>query len=208
MIAFGELFATGRVPTGRVVSLAGPQAKKPRLVRTNVGADLSELVDGEMKAGANRVISGSVFAGHTASGHGAVQHTHFLGRFADQVSVLLEGHEREFLGWQKPGFDKYSVRRIFASALTPGRSMNFTTSTGGSHRSMVPIGMYEQVMPLDIEPTFLLRALLTNDTEQAQLLGALELIEEDVALLTFVDPGKVDYGPILRDRLNTIEEEG
>ena len=86
--------------------------------------------------------------------------------------------------------------------------MNFTTSTGGSHRSMVPIGMYEQVMPLDIEPTFLLRALLTNDTEQAQLLGALELIEEDVALLTFVDPGKVDYGPKLRDSLDTIEEEG
>ena len=208
VIAFGELFATGRVPTERVVSLAGPQAKNPRLVRTDVGADLSELVEGEMKAGANRVISGSVFAGHTASGHGATPHTHFLGRFANQVSVLLEGHEREFLGWQKPGFDKYSVRRIFASALTPGREMNFTTTTGGSHRSMVPIGMYEQVMPLDIEPTFLLRALLTNDTEQAQLLGALELIEEDVALMTFVDPGKVDYGPILRDRLDTIEEEG
>ena len=138
----------------------------------------------------------------------AVPETRFLGRYANTISVLLEGHEREFLGWQKPGFDKFSVRRIFASAVTPGRSMNFTTSTGGSRRAMVPIGMYEQVMPLDIEPTFLLRALVTDDTEQAQLLGALELIEEDVGPLTFVCPGKTDYGPLLRRALDTIEEEG
>ena len=208
VIAFGELFATGRVSGERIVALAGPQVKSPRLIRTAPGADLAELTEGELKAGVNRVISGSVFAGHTALGLHAPEHVGFLSRFADQVSVLLEGNEREFLGWQKPGFDKYSVRRIFASALTPGRSMNFTTSTGGSRRALVPLGMYEQVMPLDIEPTFLLRALLTDDTENAQLLGALELIEEDVALCTFVCPGKTDYGPVLREQLDTIEEEG
>ena len=208
VIAFGELFATGRANFERLVSLAGPQVKNPRLVTTPMGADLAEVTDGELKAGVNRVISGSVFAGHAATGAAAVPETRFLGRYANQISVLLEGHEREFLGWQKPGFDKYSVRRIFASAISPGRSMNFTTSTGGSRRAMVPIGMYEQVMPLDIEPTFLLRALVTDDTEQAQLLGALELIEEDVAGLTFVCPGKTDYGPLLRRALDIIEEEG
>ena len=208
VIAFGELFATGRPPTDRLVSLAGPQVKEPRLIRTDVGADLAQVCDGELKAGVNRVISGSVFAGRTAAGIGGRPETGFLSRYADQVSVVLEGNEREFLGWQMPGASKYSVRRIFASALTPGRSMNFTTSTGGSARSMVPIGMYEQVMPLDIEPTFLLRALVTKDTEQAQLLGALELTEEDVALCTFVCPGKTDYGPLLRESLDTIEEEG
>ncbi|QDT16706.1 Na(+)-translocating NADH-quinone reductase subunit A [Alienimonas californiensis] len=208
VIAFGELFVTGRVSGERVVSLAGPQVKEPRLIRTTAGADLAALAEGELKAGINRVISGSVFAGHTALGLHAREHVGFLSRYANQISVLLEGNEREFLGWQKPGFDKYSVRRIFASAVTPGRSMNFTTSTGGSRRAMVPLGMYEQVMPLDIEPTFLLRALVTDDTENAQLLGALELIEEDIALCTFVCPGKTDYGPILRDQLDTIEEEG
>ncbi len=208
VIAFGELFATGRVSGERLVSLAGPQVKEPRLVRTTAGADLAALTDGELKAGVNRVISGSVFAGHTALGLHAPEHIEFLSRYANQVSVLLEGNEREFLGWQKPGFDKYSVRRIFASALSPGRSMNFTTSTGGSRRAMVPLGMYEDVMPLDIEPTFLLRALITDDTENAQLLGALELIEEDIALCTFVCPGKTDYGPILREQLEVIEEEG
>ncbi|MEM9700968.1 MAG: Na(+)-translocating NADH-quinone reductase subunit A [Planctomycetota bacterium] len=208
VIAFGELFATGQTSCERVVALAGPQVKTPRLIRTTAGADLAAFTEGEVQAGVNRVISGSVFAGHTALGLHAAEHVGFLSRFANQVSVLLEGNEREFLGWQKPGFDKFSVRRIFASALSPGRSMGFTTSTGGSRRAMVPIGMYEQVMPLDIEPTFLLRALVTGDTENAQLLGALELIEEDIALCTFVCPGKTDYGPILRDQLDTIEEEG
>ena len=208
VIAFGELFAAGRLSDERIVSLAGPQVKEPRLIRTTPGADLAALTDGELKAGLNRVISGSVFAGHAALGLHAQEHVGFLSRYANQISVLLEGNEREFLGWQMPGFDKFSVRRIFASALTPGRSMNFTTSTGGSRRALVPLGMYEQVMPLDIEPTFLLRALITDDTENAQLLGALELIEEDVALCTFVCPGKTDYGPILREQLDTIEEEG
>ena len=73
---------------------------------------------------------------------------------------------------------------------------------------MVTIGMYEKVMPLDILPTFLLRALITRDTDQAQQLGCLELDEEDVALCTFVCPGKTDYGPILRDNLTVIEQEG
>ena len=203
VLAFGELFAAGRLNTERVVSLAGPQVIDPRLVRTDLGADLGELVDGEVKDGVSRVVSGSVFHGTTAIGEVA-----FLGRYANTVSVLREGTDREFLGWQMPGMDKFSVRRIFASAVSPGRRFSFSTSTGGSARSMVPIGMFEQVMPLDVEPTFLLRALTTGDNEEAQALGALELIEEDLGPCTFVCPGKTNYGPLLRRRLNEIEKEG
>jgi len=83
-----------------------------------------------------------------------------------------------------------------------------TTDTGGSKRAMVPIGMYEQIMPLDVIPTFLLRSLIVGDAEQAQELGCLELDEEDLALCTFVCPGKYEYGPILRDNLTRIEKEG
>ncbi|MEZ6123348.1 MAG: hypothetical protein R3C49_09260 [Planctomycetaceae bacterium] len=107
-----------------------------------------------------------------------------------------------------PGTDKFSVRRVFASALDATQRFAFTTSTNGSRRAMVPIGMYEQVMPLDIIPTFLLRSLIVGDTEQAQALGCLELDEEDLALCTFVCPGKYEYGPILRQRLTQIELEG
>jgi Na+-transporting NADH:ubiquinone oxidoreductase subunit A len=150
-----------------------------------------------------RIISGSVLSGRAMDAP-----NNYLGRYHLQVSALVEGREREFLGWQKPGFDKFSIKRVFASSIF-GRDQkyNFTTSTG-SRRSMVPIGMYEDVMPLDILPTFLLRALIVGDTEQATALGALELDEEDLALCTFVCPGKYDYGPILRDNLTTIERDG
>jgi Na+-transporting NADH:ubiquinone oxidoreductase subunit A len=132
----------------------------------------------------------------------------YLGRYHQQVTVLREGFERVFLGWQMPGFDKFSVTRAFASALVGGGKFAMTTSTEGSRRAMVPIGSYEKVMPLDILPTQLLRALINRDTETAQSLGVLELDEDDLALCTFVCPGKYDYPAILRENLVMIEKEG
>lgn len=204
VIAIGRLFVTGRLSMDRVVSLAGPAVEHPALVRTRIGASTADLVTGRLKEGDNRVISGSVLSGRTAAGPFA-----FLGRHHLQVSVLAEGRQRELLGWQMPGFDKYSIRPVFASALVKDRgNPPFTTSLGGSKRAMVPVGMYEQVMPLDLLPTFLLRSLIVGDTEEAQRLGCLELDEEDLALCTFVCPSKYEFGPILRQNLTTIEKEG
>lgn len=203
VIACGKLFATGSLWTERVVALGGPQVEQPRLLRTRQGARLSELTAGQLKAGENRVIAGSVLAGRIASGP-----LDFLGRYHAQVSVLAEGREREFLGWQKPGVDKFSIKNVFASKLRPSRLFDFTTSTEGSDRAMVPIGSYEQVMPLDILATLLLRALIVEDTDRAQALGCLELDEEDLGLCTFACPGKFEYGPILRRNLARIEREG
>ncbi len=204
VIAIGKLFTTGKLSVERVISLAGPQVNEPRLLRTRIGACVTDLISNELKEGENRVISGSVLRGHVAEGRFA-----YLGRFHNQVSVLKEGRERELLGWQMPGFNKFSVKPAYASSLSSdGNLFDLTTNLNGSHRAIVPIGMYEKVMPLDIEPTFLLRALATNDSEQAQLLGASELDEEDLALLTFVDIGKHDFAPMLRKVLTTIEKEG
>ena len=112
------------------------------------------------------------------------------------------------MGWLSPGPNKFSMMNIYISKLFSGKLFNFTTTTNGSDRAMVPIGAYERVMPLDVLPTQLLRSLLVGDTEQAQLLGCLELDEEDLSLCTFVCPGKHEYGPILRDNLTRIEKEG
>jgi Na+-transporting NADH:ubiquinone oxidoreductase subunit A len=205
VMAIGHLFLTGELDSRRVVSLAGPAVNRPRLIRTRLGASIGELTAGELAAGDVRIISGSVLSGRTVS-EGPFG---FLSRYHLQVSALTEGREREFLGWQKPGLDKFSLRKVFASAfLRPTQKYNFTTSTGGSKRAMVPIGMYEDVMPLDILPTFLLRSLITEDTDQASALGALELDEEDLALCTFVCPGKYEYGSLLRKSLSVIESEG
>ena len=203
VVACGKLFATGSLWTERVVALGGHQVEQPRLLRTRQGACLSELTAGQLQPGENRVIAGSVLAGRVASGP-----LDFLGRYHAQVSVLAEGREREFLGWQKPGVDKFSIKNVFASKLLPSQLFDFTTSTEGSDRAMVPIGSYEQVMPLDILATLLLRALIVEDTDRAQALGCLELDEEDLGLCTFACPGKHEYGPILRRNLARIEREG
>lgn len=203
VVAFGILFSEGRIETSRVISLAGPQVEQPTLLRTRVGASLEELTAGKLKAGENRIISGSVFGGNTASGANA-----FLGRYHNQVSVLLEGRDRPFLHYMRAGFNLFSVMNIYISKLMPSKRFDFTTTSAGSERAMVPIGAYEKVMPLDILPTQLLRALIVGDTEVAQQLGCLELDEDDLALCTFVCQGKYEYGPILRDNLTRIELEG
>ena len=205
VIAIGRLFTTGRLDVTRVVSLAGPTVKRPRLLRTRLGANIEPLVAGEIEEGTEcRVLSGSVW-----SGYRAVDWSAFLGRYHQQITVLAEGRQRTLFGWLRPGGEKVSVTRAFLSHLSPpDRRFNLTTSQNGSPRAMVPIGSYERVMPLEILPTQLLRALLVGDTDEAQRLGALELDEEDLALCTFVCPGKYDYGPVLRERLEQIEKEG
>ncbi|MEM7479293.1 MAG: Na(+)-translocating NADH-quinone reductase subunit A [Planctomycetota bacterium] len=203
VIAIGRLFLTGQLDLARTISLAGPVVEKPRLIKTQVGASLAELVEGELLAGDNRIVSGSVLCGRQSG-----EHIDFLGRYHLQVSCLAEGHERELMGWQMPGFDKFSVTRAFAAAWQAAKNFPLTTSTGGSERAMVPIGSYEKVMPLDLIATPLLRSLISRDTGSAQELGCLELDEEDLGLCTFVCPGKYEYGEILRDNLLKIEKEG
>ncbi len=202
VIAIGKLFLTGKLDTTRIISLAGPMAKKPRLVETRLGACLCELSEGESKDTEVRIVSGSLFGGRNATGYHC-----YLGKYHQQVSLLEEGRKREFLGWHSPGLNKFSVKNIYLSRLF-SKKFSFTTNMNGSHRSIVPIGSFEKVMPLDIEPTFLLRALMSRNTELAQKLGALELDEEDLALCTFVDPCKNEYGSVLRENLTIIEKDG
>lgn len=203
VIAVGELFTSGKLNIERVIALAGPQVERPRLVRTRVGASLDELTKGQTKTGENRVISGSVFGGRRSHGN-----LSFLGRFHTQISVLREGRDRELLHYLRLGRRRFSVMGIYLSKLFGLKNLPFTTSTNGSERAMVPVGSYEKVMPLDILPTQLLRSLIVGDTEMAQKLGCLELDEDDLALCTFVCPGKYEYGPILRNNLIRIEQEG
>ncbi len=203
VIAIGKLFLDGVLWTERVIALGGPQVKHPRLVRTRLGADLNALLVDELVAGENRVLSGSVLNGTQATGPHA-----FLGRFHLQVSVLKEGREKELLGWVAPGRDKFSITRTTLGHFLKYKLFNFSTDTHGGERAMVPIGSYERVMPLDILPTVLLRDLLAGDTDSAQALGCLELDEEDLALCTYVCPGKYEYGPVLRRVLTQIEQEG
>ena len=204
VIAFAQLFATGQLPTERIVALAGPMVSKPRLLRTRLGASTKDLLVGEMEQGEfdNRVISGSVLGGSSADGP-----TAFLGRYNNQITVLEEGKKREFMGWLSTGSKKHSVLNIYTSSMNRSKKVALNTSTNGSQRSMVPIGTFERLMPLDILPTQLLRRLVVGDIVNAQELGCLELEEADLALMTYACAGKYEYGAILRDVLTRIEKE-
>ena len=205
VIAIGKLFTTGQLWTERIVALGGPQVKEPRLLRTRLGACIEELLEGELVDGDNRAVSGTVLSGRRAAGWSS-----YLGRHHLQISVLREGTEREFLGWLNPAGPKFSFLNVMFSSFSrgSGTSVNFTTTRNGSPRAMVPVGTFEDVMPLDILATQLLRYLLVGDTDMAQKLGCLELDEEDLALCSFVCVGKYDYAPVLRKNLNQIEREG
>ena len=203
VIAIGKLFLTGRLWTERTISLAGPLVNKPRLLRTRLGANTDDLVEGEIPDQPERILSGSVLSGRRAAGWGT-----FLGRYHSQISVLPEGGPRQFLGWIGPGWDKYSATNIFVSSLFRGRKFPLSTLQHGNPRGIVPTGIYEKVMPLDLLVTPLLKALAVRDTDGAQALGCLELEEEDLALCSFVCPSKYDFGGYLRNNLEQIEQEG
>ncbi len=203
VIAIGRLLLTGRPDTERVVSLSGPMVEKPRLIRTRAGASIRELLEGELKPGRVRPVSGSVLSGHRGVGG-----TAWLGRYHRQITVIEDDRDRELLSWMRPGVGKYSSLRAYFGNVFSGEAFGLTTSQNGSPRAMVPIGSFERVMPLDILPTMLLKSLLVRDTDGAKDLGALELDEEDLALCTFVCNGKYEYGPHLRQTLDEIEAGG
>ncbi len=204
VIAIGKLFISGYLDTARVVALGGPKVRSPRLIRTELGADVSELVADALLDGENRVISGSILNGSEASGTQA-----YLGRYDNQISVIDEDRERRFMGWIVPGTNRFSKLNVFVSSILGRKKrFNLTSSQNGSPRPIVPVGVYEQVMPLDILPTPLLKAIVVKDTDTLQQLGGLELAEEDLALCTYVDPGKHDFGPVFRENLTQIELEG
>ncbi|MEJ2680374.1 MAG: Na(+)-translocating NADH-quinone reductase subunit A [Gammaproteobacteria bacterium] len=208
VIAIGHLLRTGTLWTDRVIALAGPEVEQPRLLRVPLGASIDEITAGQLKStgssgGEVRRISGSVLSGRHARAPFS-----YVGRYHLQVSVLREGRDRHLLEYLWPGAKKHSATGVFLSRFLPKKLLPFTTNTNGSERGMVPVGAYERVMPLDLLPTQLLRALIVTDTEMAQALGCLELDEEDLGLCTYVCPGKYEYGPLLRENLTQIELEG
>ncbi len=204
VVSIGRTFRSGRLDVSRVIAIGGPPVQHPRLVRTRVGASIGDLARNEEIGKSVRWISGSVLSGKAAQG----RVFGYMGRYDVQLSVLREGGEREFLAWLAPGRRKFSVLPVFLSKFLRGGTLDISTDAHGSRRAIIPIGLYERVMPMDILPTFLLRALAADDVERAEELGCLELIEEDLALCGFVDPGKTDFAPMLRRNLESIEREG
>lgn len=200
VIGIGKLFTTGRLWGERIIALGGPLVHRPRLIRTLPGANLSDLLRGETREGKLRVISGSILSGHTASGA-----LSYLGRYHNQVSVIAEAGTGQ--NNETGGRVGYSANNLPIPGGFEKREFDLTTAMHGTPTAFVPTTAFERVMPLDILPTPLLRALIVGDTDMAEALGCQELDEEDLALCTFVCPGKWDYGSLLRSNLDRIEKK-
>ncbi len=203
VIGIGHLFSTGRLPTEKVVALSGPGVKDPRLIKIRRGGNIKEICAGQLISTPVRVLSGSVLDGRKVE-----EHYKFVGHFHNQISALHEGSGRGLFNWGHPGGDRFSIKPAFTSALDRTRKFAMNTALWGGERAIYPIDSYDRVMPLDIVPLALLKSISVCDTEKCRSLGALELIEDDVALLSFICPGKNNFAPMLRRVLTEIELEG
>lgn len=205
VIAIAKLIGEGRLWTERVVALGGKGFTKPRMLRTRLGANIVSITAGELATPgpdnrAARLISGCVLSGRHARGSEA-----FLGRYHLQVSAVPQMRPRRWRPWQRPQENRYSFSDLLARLR--GQTA-FTTDQNGRATAMVPIDTFERLIPMDVLAAPLLKSLLIQDTDQAQALGALELDEEDLALCSFVCPGKNDYASVLRRNLETIQRDG
>lgn len=197
----GEWARTGRYPARRVVAVAGTEAKDRTYFRVRQGARFDALLGGEMPGEDVRAISGTVLSG-TAETAPA-----FLGFYAQTATLIPEGSDhRDLFGWGMPQPKKLTFHRA-VWPMPRSSAVEVDARLNGGHRPIVNIGAWESVTPLDLLPTFLVRAIQANDLEEALGLGLLEVTEEDVALCTVVDPCKIDVGAIVRQGLNLYEKE-
>ncbi len=203
VVTIGRLFKTGRYDPSIVVALTGAQMREPAYVRTIRGSAVAALLEGRLKEGSTRIISGSVLNGTQVDGESG-----YLGFLDGQLCAIREGNEYEMFGWLKPGFRKMSVSRSFVSTwLRPKQKYNMDTNCHGGERAFLMTGEYEKVLPMDIYPVQLLKSILVNDIDKMEQLGIYELDEEDLALCEFVCTSKTPVTRILRDGLNALRKE-
>lgn len=199
VVQIGKLFLEGILDASKLVAITGSEVKKAAYVKTYLGANISTFVDGNLKSDNVRVISGNVLTGEKIASDG------YVGYYHHQITVIPEGDYEEFLGWLKPTTSKLSFSKALGifSFLNKGE-FKVDTNTHGEERPFVVSGVFEKVLPMDILPTYLFKAIISEDFDEMEELGLFEIIEEDVALCEFVDPSKNDLQEIVRNGIELL----
>ncbi|MFD2564490.1 Na(+)-translocating NADH-quinone reductase subunit A [Aquimarina rubra] len=203
LVIIGELLLTGKFNSERIVALAGSSVKNPKYFKTRIGAEVSSVIyDSGVKDNNIRVISGNVLTGDNVKPDGN------LGFYHDMITVIPEGNDYEFFGWNKPIFNKISPSRALTfSWLFPNKKYDLNTNTNGEHRAFVVTGNYETVFPLDIYPLQILKACAVNDLDAMEQLGMYEVAPEDFALTEFICVSKQPHQQIIREGLDLMLKE-
>jgi Na+-transporting NADH:ubiquinone oxidoreductase subunit A len=197
----GTLFTRGIYKHDRIIAVAGSEVITPQYYRTRYGASVGEIVKENVKEGKVRVISGNVLTGTSVGSEG------YLGFYDNMITVVPEGDYFEFFGWALPGLNKYSFSKTFLSSLAGKKEYRLDTNLHGGHRAFVLTGQYEKVLPMDIYPLQLLKAILAEDIDNMENLGIYEIAEEDFALCEFICPSKTEIQAIVRKGLDLMAKE-
>ncbi|MBN1550482.1 Na(+)-translocating NADH-quinone reductase subunit A [bacterium] len=197
----GSFIRTGKYPVHRTVAISGTGVAETGYVHTRLGVPVSALIEHRVKDEWVRYISGTVLTGSQ------VEKTGYLGFYDNTLTVIPESEKRDFMGWAMPGWRKYSLLKAYASCVNPSKTYHLDTRINGGVRAIVNIGAWERVFALDVHISYLIRAILAEDLEEACDLGLLEVTEEDVALCTFACPSKMELGEIIRKGLDLYEKE-
>ena len=204
LVIIGELLLTGKFNAQRVIAFAGSSVKKPRYFKTKIGAEVSTMIydNGVEKDANDRIISGNVLSGKQVAPDGNLDY------YSNVITVIPEGDDYEFFGWNKPVFNKISTSRALTfSWLSPKKKYDLNTNTNGEHRAFVTTGTYEEVFPLDIYPMQILKACMYKDLDEMEALGMYEVAPEDFALTEFVCVSKQPYQKIIREGLDLMLKE-
>ncbi len=201
VLHIGKFFLNGTYDASKVVALTGSEIKNTGYIKTYIGASIKNMIKGNVSSGNVRYISGNVLTGTKIDSEG------HIGYFDNMVTVIPEGNHYELLGWIKPTTSKLSFQRAFGllSFLNPNKEFVVDTNTKGEPRAFVQSGVFEKVVPMDILPTYLFKAIMAEDFDDMEALGIYEVIEEDVALCEFVDVSKHHLQAILREGLDLIK---
>jgi Na+-transporting NADH:ubiquinone oxidoreductase subunit A len=199
VVQFGKFVLEGIYDASKVIALTGSEMSQRGYVKTFTGANVSTFVGGKAQADSLRIIAGNVLTGEKVDAQG------YLGFYHNQVTVIPEGKYEEFLGWLKPSSSKLSFHKAIGmfSFLNRGE-FKVDTNTHGEERPFVVSGVFEKVMPMDILPTYLFKAIVTEDFDEMEELGLYEVIEEDVALCEFVDPSKNELQELVRHGIELL----
>jgi Na+-transporting NADH:ubiquinone oxidoreductase subunit A len=203
VLFIGRLFETGEINLTKTFAVTGSEIKEPKYYQTVLGAPVATLTDGKMVNAdyKQRIISGNVLTGTK------VKTQCYLGYYDSQVTVIPEGNELELFGWADLGFGKFSASKTFFGKLFPKKEYTLNANLHGGERAFVVSGQYEQLVPMNILPVQLLKAILVNDIDKMEQLGIYEVIEEDLALCEYACTSKIEVQKILRTGINTMIKE-
>jgi len=202
VVFIGRLFLTGRYDVSKKIALCGSEVKNPVYYNTILGASITNILKGQLKDDETiRVISGNVLTGTHIPESG------YLSFYDSQITVIPEGDKYEFFGWILPGINKFSMSRTFVSWLFPNREYRLNAGLHGEHRAYVESGQYDKVMPMDILPVHLIKAIMIEDVDLMEQLGIYEVAPEDFALCEVVCTSKISVQDIVRQGIDLMIKE-